>query len=69
MIGFDEFYLAIEKLSEALTEFCNITGLHYDYENEEYMLSNVRFLEDLDDEMLASIENACADVKYFLGQN
>jgi hypothetical protein len=57
----------LEKLYKALDVFVKATGLEYDGEEDEYIMSKVKD-DDYDREMLASIENAHADLKYFLSK-
>lgn len=56
----------LEKIYKALDVFVKATGLEYDGEDARIMSK----VEDYDpyDEMLASIELAHADLKYYLGK-
>ena len=53
------------KLYKALDRFVKITGLHYN-DDGEYKVKLRNFKCDY--EMLASIENAHADLRYYLGK-
>ena len=57
----------LEKAYKALDVFVKATKLEYDVDDDEYYMRNVKEC-DCDREMLASIENAHADLGYFLGK-
>ena len=61
----------LKRLYETLDSFVNLVGLEYDYEEEEYFCHNRNQVDEhwCDKEMLASIENAYADIGFFLGNN
>lgn len=65
MNGID-FYSEVEALYEALDDFVRKTGLAYDVETDSYKMANTDGRISVDDDMLASIENAHADINYFL---
>ena len=62
-----DLYVEAEALFEQLDMFVSRTGLRYNYEEDNYVMDKV-YNCDCDDEMLASIENAHADLKYYLGK-
>ena len=64
----EEVMDALEKLYKVLDDFVNLVGLKYDYEEDEYICTNRNQVDErwCDDEMLASIENAHVDIKFFL---
>ena len=66
----EEVMEMLEKLYGVLDEFMELVGLEYDYEEEEYICHNRDQVDEewCDDEMLASIENAHADIAFFLGK-
>ncbi len=69
--GSNELKVLLCKAYEDLDRFINMTGLEYvmgeesnDYQTG-YIMSNVETI-DCDDEMLASISEAHADIRYFM---
>ena len=63
----EEVMEALEKLYEALDVFVKLVGLEYT-DDDEYVCNNRDQVDEewCDDEMLESIENAHADLGYFL---
>ena len=62
----EELMNQMERLYEALDVFVKESGLEYDL--DEYKFTNIEEEPDCDDEMMASIENAHADLGYYLGK-
>lgn len=60
----------LKELYGVLDKFVNLVGLRYDHDEDEYVCDNRDQVDEewCDDEMLASIENAHADIRFFLGK-
>ena len=65
----DEAWNQLQKLYTELDKFVKLVGLEYT-EDGEYVCTNSDQVDDdwCDYEMLASLENAHADLGYFLGK-
>ena len=60
----------LEELYGVLDKFVKLVGLEYDFDESEYICTNRDQVDEewCDYEMLASIENAHADISFFLGK-
>ncbi len=60
----------LKKLYDVLDSFVSLVGLEYDFDEDEYICTNKDQVDErwCDDDMLRSIENAHADLGFFLGR-
>ena len=66
----DRVWNQLETTYAVLDIFIKAVGLEYDYEKDEYICKNEYEVDPdwCDDDMLRSIDNAYADIGFFLGK-
>ena len=66
----DRVWVQLETIYEALDMFMRTVGLEYIFEDDKYNCKNEDQVDPdwCDDDMLRSIENAHADIGFFLGK-